>query len=312
MRCLNPINLGDSKNIRLVNCGKCHACRINKTSEWTYRLLGELKYWNYKAAFITLTYDDEHLPPNFSLLPCDLTLFWKKLRKRVSPIRYYACGEYGSKELKYNSGGSKNHGRPHYHAIVYGLDYWNNEHRKAVIECWQFCDPLRFAGSKNGFAEVTIDDIRYVAGYCQKKLDGQMKKEVLGVALAPFSRSSHGLGLEYCYENSERISKNGFVMLGKHKLAIPRYYRNKLGITQVDCMDAEYIPSGTDYEKLWDKFVDYAIANKYLSNKSQLLDVSTYERLHNRFLDYLQDIQFARAEVVNADYMQLNKMRGNL
>lgn len=139
-----------------------------------------------------------------------------------------------------------------------------------------------------------------------------MKKDVLGVALAPFSRSSHGLGLEYCYENSERISKNGFVMLGKNKLAIPRYYRNKLGLTQVDCMDTEYIPSGTDYEQLWNKFIDYAIENRYLSNKSQLLDVSVYERLHNRFLDYLNDLQFAKAEVINNDYMQLNKMRGNL
>ena len=61
-------------------------------------------------AYITLTYNDDHLPANGSLQPRDLQLFWKRLRKARTPgIRYYACGEYGDQTA-----------RPHYHAIIFG------------------------------------------------------------------------------------------------------------------------------------------------------------------------------------------------
>lgn len=47
--------------------------------------------------FITLTYDDEHLPLGMSLVPKDLQDFLKRFRSRIAPIkvRYYGVGEYG-------------------------------------------------------------------------------------------------------------------------------------------------------------------------------------------------------------------------
>jgi hypothetical protein len=59
-----------------------------------------------------LTYDDEHLPPNNSLLKKDLQKFFYKLRQKIKPIkiRYFAVGEYGSNKTK----------RPHYHIILFG------------------------------------------------------------------------------------------------------------------------------------------------------------------------------------------------
>ena len=77
-----------------VPCGHCLACRIARTREWTVRLLHESEFWE-DTSFITLTYDDEHVPVTyyaedefgsarggFTLRSRDLQLFMKRLRKK--------------------------------------------------------------------------------------------------------------------------------------------------------------------------------------------------------------------------------------
>ena len=67
----------------LVPCGKCLACRIARRQEWSMRVIHELA--GYKdAVFLTLTYADEHLPPNGSLVVADLQKFIKRLRKHYA------------------------------------------------------------------------------------------------------------------------------------------------------------------------------------------------------------------------------------
>jgi len=59
--------------------------------------------------FLTLTYNDEHLPEGGTLVKRDLQLFMKRLRKEYGEgIRFFACGEYGDRNL-----------RPHYHLILF-------------------------------------------------------------------------------------------------------------------------------------------------------------------------------------------------
>ena len=60
-------------------------------------------------SFVTLTYDDEHLPGDQCLDHRDFQLFMKRLRKRF-PSRFFMCGEYGGLN-----------GRPHYHSILFGV-----------------------------------------------------------------------------------------------------------------------------------------------------------------------------------------------
>lgn len=246
MVCVNPIRVLVNRNFpmtlsnsMLVPCGKCISCRIQRTSEWAIRLMLELPKWNYEASFITLTYDDEHLPKDLSLKPKDLTDFWKRLRKDYcKPIRYYACGEYGDKELKYWSPSAiEPHGRPHYHAIVFGFGY-NEENRRILKDNWRFCCEDRFDYSKQkkqeqGFAPVTPDDIRYVTGYIQKKLSGDYAKRQYGTAVAPFSRSSRYLGLDYALEHREELEERRFMFEG-HNLTIPRYFLKKLNLKSSD------------------------------------------------------------------------------
>ena len=77
------------------------------------RMIHELESFDC-AVFVTLTYDDEHLPENASLVVSDLQKYIKRVRKECDKIgkriRYFACGEYGDR-----------YGRPHYHAIIFGL-----------------------------------------------------------------------------------------------------------------------------------------------------------------------------------------------
>lgn len=105
MLCENPTNL----ITMFARCGHCEPCRANRQREWAGRILMEASCYE-SSAFITLTYNDDHLPPNGSLRPKDLQ-DWKKRAARAlkhSRLRFFACGEYGSLTS-----------RPHYHAVIF-------------------------------------------------------------------------------------------------------------------------------------------------------------------------------------------------
>ena len=254
MTCTNPIFVKDKisgKDI-LVPCGQCTACRIKRSTEWKYRLMAELPYWNYNACFVTLTYDDEHLPVDRSLNKEDLKKFFKRLRKdlvlegryHITPsgskscdLKYYACGEYGDITL-----------RPHYHAIIFGLNY--DEHdRQLIMDNWRLCDPLRFKksnGQEKGFAPVSPEDIGYVTGYVQKKYSGKLAKNIYGDRLPPFSVNSQGLGLRFAEDNKDRVVNNMLTINGT-PISVPRYFIRKLGIDHFEDNYRNHVRSICDY-----------------------------------------------------------------
>lgn len=62
IKCLNPLVLRDPKGYPYqVPCGKCFACQNNKRSSLSLKLRLE-EYTSAYCYFLTLTYDDEHLP----------------------------------------------------------------------------------------------------------------------------------------------------------------------------------------------------------------------------------------------------------
>lgn len=110
MRCLflkrlvNKSPRAFSERYISVGCGKCYSCLSNRRRQWLFRLSCE-SLRAYKSVFVTLTYDDEHLPPKLSKV--HLHEFIDNVRS-IYPLRYYAIGEYGPRTL-----------RPHYHLVLF-------------------------------------------------------------------------------------------------------------------------------------------------------------------------------------------------
>ena len=315
MRCVNPIYLHG----RPYNCGKCMPCRINRTSEWTLRLLYELsEHYEDGASFITLTYSDECLPRDNGLHKEDLQKFFKRLRTNMQrhyhefapKLRYYACGEYGTSEETYFSpGAEKPHGRPHFHAIVFGLNSFDDVHRMILADSWPYCERWMFdksRGRQSGMQEVNTDDIRYVCGYVQKKLNGDYAAEKYGEALPPFNTCSQGLGLGFAMDNKKRLLDNGYTFLKGHKIGLPRYFCKKF-----DVLKSQLLPSQTmdtkrlraSYEFLMEKFkLDMQLAGTWYPENERMMQI--------RLEKWLEQRQFEYAACIEKEYQQKAKLRG--
>lgn len=129
-------------------CGGCLGCRASRAREWAVRCALENTY-HTSTCWATLTYEEKYKPPTLSKR--HLQGWLKRLRRsQTARIRFFASGEYGEKK-----------GRPHYHAILFGLDAIRG--RSAIEQTWPF-----------GQAQVDIltpAAISYVAGYTAKKLN---------------------------------------------------------------------------------------------------------------------------------------------
>ena len=156
-------------------CGQCIGCKTIRSLSWALRCTHEMSLHD-RNCFITLTYDDKHLPQNYSLDDPSLRkvgkspfqLFIKRFRKSISPIkiRYFMCGEYGDDSW-----------RPHYHAIIFGYDFPDKIRVQSTdVANPYFISPLLSKLWPMGFhiiAEANFDTAAYVARYCLKKITGE-------------------------------------------------------------------------------------------------------------------------------------------
>lgn len=120
--------------------------------------------------FLTLTYDNENLPPHGQLVKRDLQLFFKRLRHLVGPFRYVATGEYG--ELRR---------RPHFHAAIFGVDFSSNriEYGSGIKgDKIYVSETVALAWQKSTFpmghtiGSLTFESAAYIARYITKKVTG--------------------------------------------------------------------------------------------------------------------------------------------
>lgn len=262
---------------------------------------------NDSASFLTLTYNDEHLPLDYGLHKEDLQKFFKRLRINLKreyheyapKIKYYACGEYGDKTM-----------RPHFHAVVYGLDNFDDKHREICAKSWQLCDEWFFdknRGRDSAMQEVTPDDIQYVTGYIQKKLYGDKAKEKYGDRLPPFSVCSNGLGLDFCMDNKERLIANGWTYFKGHQMSLPRYFADKLGVNKSD-----YIKSNYNVNQLESSF-DETLALFYADMQKMGVDIETLKNNTKmqevRLKNWFAKREYEYTQQVYKDFQQRQKLR---
>lgn len=215
----------------IVPCGHCVGCRMDYIRDWTHRMVYELIANNYQAIFVTLTYDNSHLPmcidgPTLSKRDCQL--FIKRLRKAFPDrkIRYYIAGEYGPITH-----------RPHYHAIIYGLSLsdFSDLRKVGQNELKQpYYSSLKFASIwQNGFvqmSEVNYSTCSYVARYVTKKAYGLDLQE-FAERQPEFNLSSRCPGIGFSMAPEVILSGDSYDYLaltdGQHTLSVPRsFYRH--------------------------------------------------------------------------------------
>lgn len=169
------------REFKEIPCGQCKECRLEYSRVWANRCFLEMQE-HEESYFITLTYDDEHLPVNQyvdfetgvtgdvqTLQKRDWQLFMKRLRKSYkfnNKLRFFAAGEYGDRTY-----------RPHYHAIIFGLhlddlQLYQVTNQHFVLYNSPFLDVVW----KNGFvvvAKATWETCAYTARYIMKKQKGK-------------------------------------------------------------------------------------------------------------------------------------------
>lgn len=206
MKCISPLRLRIDGTFQDVPCGKCNFCLLSRRMDWTLRLVQESKRW-LSCYFITLTYDDQHLPADGSLVKEDFQKFMKRLRKDVSPVklRFYAVGEYGTVTQ-----------RAHYHVILFNLP---DREVKYLDFHWQ-------KGNVH-VGEVSLASIHYVTKYHVNRYGDHGGRE------PPFAFMSRNPGLGQNYLTQEMISwhklqKADYAKVNGVVTRLPRYYRERV------------------------------------------------------------------------------------
>lgn len=262
MPCFHPVTAWKSKHINAsgkrslvfteaqgaplsklqIPCGGCIGCRLDKSREWAARLMHEAKDHELKS-FITLTYDDLHLPEDNSLNKKHFQDFMKRFRKRHGgKIRYFMCGEYGDQTQ-----------RPHYHAIIYGCDFPDKQKHSKGTQGHQIykSETLNeiWGLGHTWIGDVSHESCGYVARYCMKKINGPMAQEhyarvnpstgewyllqpeYINMSLKP------GIGATFYDKFKSDLYPSDYAVVKGKKIPVPKYYDRQLEKTNPELLE---------------------------------------------------------------------------
>lgn len=238
----NPSN-GSMDDCLKIPCGQCLGCRLEKARQWAIRIMHESQEAG-TSRFLTLTYNNEHLPKNASLNKRDIVLFMKKLRKYMDKyqinVRFFQCGEYG-----------ENLSRPHHHVALF-LSSANGNERNLRELCERrfglFGDEIKLDRRTNpqhvlytsmtlekmwgnGFVtigQLTEDSASYVAKYVTKKMNGAKAPYHYGKRMPEYVTMSRrpGIGREWLLKYANDVKAIDGCLSKNFRLKPPRYYDN--------------------------------------------------------------------------------------
>lgn len=265
--CENPINIinptthyrtGLDQITLQVPCNECNSCRLASLDEWFLRAYGDYmqnKARNGKTVFVTLTYDNAHLPwvtlcgRGFRAFNYDdIKRFRKELRTYLyrkglpSEVRYFICSEFGPKTH-----------RPHYHALLFfppGL--CNHTISAAIRHCWHYGFIAFSKGEKGGMFVNSDKSIHYVSKYVTKSYttdypefaqkvkwikehDEEKYKAIKKYLPKHFQSTKFGQAwiLSQINENFEKAFTDGIRVYGNELLyRVPQYILNSCGYSK--------------------------------------------------------------------------------
>lgn len=233
----NPFGKANANRVALqLPCGQCIGCRLERSRQWAIRCCHEASLYDDNC-FITLTYNDKNLPKGSTLVKKHFQNFMKNLRINLErgfeyydeddkekklpegkKVRYYQCGEYGSKKM-----------RPHYHACLFGFDFPD----RSLYAVRDGCKLYRSASLEKlwpyGFStvgNVTFESAAYVARYITKKLTGEKAVQAYRDRSPEYTTMSRrpGIGKGWFDKYKSDVYPADQVILRGKDLRPPRYY----------------------------------------------------------------------------------------
>lgn len=213
-----------------IPCGQCIGCRLERSRQWAIRCVHEASL-HEQNTFISLTYDDDHLPPGGSLVKTHFQKFMKRLRKACGQMRYYHCGEYG-----------ETLGRPHHHACLFGFDFedktpWTTRngfpvYRSATLErIWP--------NGNSEIGSVTFESAAYVARYIMKKITGPAAPQHYEGRTPEYTSMSRrpGIGTNWRSTYEKELLDHDSIVIRGIPMKPPRAYDVALEITHPGRME---------------------------------------------------------------------------
>lgn len=239
-----------------VPCQQCIGCRIDYARAWSVRIMNETEnYNNGECWFVTLTYDDEHLPPVRPIVKVDsdgvITTkvsdfhsvnldhhqkFMKKLRKKLDKdypgrtCKFFCAMEYGDLSL-----------RPHYHYILFGVPLddlrlykLSPSGDRLYTSEWLSSIWTDDKGQQRGFVTVgavTSDSASYCARYAIKKRKMKDRSFYDDLGLDPerclMSRRP-GIGSDWFIKHGRSMYETDKAILkgrsGAIEVKVPKFY----------------------------------------------------------------------------------------
>lgn len=183
-----------------------------------FRIHHEIKNQQHRGYFLTMTYDEKHVPRGtcgeLSLRFYDIQLYLKRLRKAKYYAKYICVGEYGGKTS-----------RPHYHVLL-----WTDAPVEYLQKNWKSSKDGSVLGTIH-FGILSMQSAMYTLKYIiqpKQKFNHDTKVEP---TRAQFSK---GLGLSYLttrvydYHTEDYENPVVFSYIDGKRVALPRYYKNKI------------------------------------------------------------------------------------
>lgn len=225
---------GDIVSDLQLPCGQCIGCRLERSRQWAVRCMHEASL-HEQNCFITLTYDDEFLPVDGGLRVRDFQLFMKRLRKHFfsQRVRFFHCGEYGDLNR-----------RPHYHAILFGVDF---DDKIAANDCLSplYISPVLrqlWPYGMSTVGAVSFESAAYVARYSLKKITGPNAElhyqrvipetgEIVQISPEYVTMSRRpGIGRGWIDKFHSDVYPSDEVIINGHSSRPPRFYDNFLDV----------------------------------------------------------------------------------
>lgn len=216
------------RSIRLP-CGRCMACRLQRSQAWAIRCMHEAQLHPVNS-FVTLTYRPADLPSMLRFNYHHFRLFIRRTRRTLGPTRFFMCGEFG------------NDGRPHFHAILFGVGFADRVRWKQSGDGYVYRSKMLESLWPYGFStvgDVTVESAQYVARYIFKKElgTGKSRREILDPTTGEILERDHefcrcslrpGIASDWLRLYWPDVVDGEVTMLGGVKLPLPTFYKRRL------------------------------------------------------------------------------------